>query len=71
MGHTITIRLDAELAAWLQEHAKKTGQSQGQIVRAQLEKARAASPEKPWMRLAGSVRGMPRDLSKRKGYSRG
>jgi len=70
MGHTITVRLDADLAAWLEEHARKTGLSQGEIVRGQLEKARAERPERPFMRLAGSVRGLPRDLSKRKGYSR-
>ena len=69
MGHTLTIRLDSELAAWLEAEARKTGVAQGKIVREQLEKARAGRAAQPFMRLAGSVRG-PRDLSKRKGFSR-
>ena len=42
--------------------------SQGQIVREQLEKAKAASSQR-FMRLAGSTRG-PRDLSRRKGFAK-
>ncbi len=68
MGHTLTIRLQKELAEWLQDEATKTGVSQGQIVREQLEKARAGAVQ-PFMRLAGSVRGA-RDLSTRKGFSK-
>jgi len=68
MSHTLTIRLEKDLAEWLEDEAAKTGVSQGRIVREQLEKARAASAQ-PFMRLAGSVRG-PRDLSTRKGFSR-
>jgi hypothetical protein len=69
MGHTITVRLEKELAAWLEEEARKTGVSQGRIVRDQLEKARAGANQ-PFMRLAGAVRGA-KDLSRRKGFSRG
>jgi len=68
MGHTLTIRLQKELAEWLEDEAAKTGISQGQIVREQLEKARANTAQ-PFMRLAGSVRGA-RDLSIRKGFSK-
>ena len=70
MGHTLTIRLNKELAAWLEETAARTGVPQGQIVRQQLEQAKAARTQKPYMRLAGIMRGLPRDLSKRKGFSR-
>ena len=70
MSNTITIRLNEELSSWLEETASRTGLSQGQIVRDQLEKAKSAKAEKPFMRLAGSLRGLPRDLSQRKGYSR-
>jgi hypothetical protein len=63
MGHTLTIRLQQDLAEWLEDEAAKTGVSQGQIVREQLEKARAGQAQ-PFMRLAGSVRGA-RDLSAR------
>ena len=69
MSHTLTIRLDKDLAQWLEAESAKTGLSQGRIVREQLERARAAS-EKPWMRLAGSIRGGPPDLSTRKGFSK-
>jgi hypothetical protein len=69
MSHTITIRLTKDLAAWLEETAKTTGLSQGQIIRDQLERSRAAASGKAFMRLAGIVRG-PKDLSTRKGFSR-
>jgi ribbon-helix-helix CopG family protein len=69
MGHTLTIRLTPQLAEWLERTAAGTGQSQGQIVREQLEKAKAAGSGRPFMRLAGAVRG-PKDLSARKGFSR-
>ena len=68
MSHTLTVRLDKDLAAWLEETAARTGVSQGRIVREQLEKAKQANRHKPFMRLAGTMRG-PRDLSQRKGYS--
>jgi hypothetical protein len=68
MGHTLTVRLHADLAQWLEHEAAKTGVPRGQIVREQLEKAKAASSQ-PFMRLAGSIQGT-RELSKRKGFSK-
>jgi predicted DNA-binding protein len=68
MGHTLSVRLTKKLAAWLENAAQRTGMSQGQIVRDQLERA-CENAERPFMRLAGSVRG-PRDLSARKGFSK-
>jgi hypothetical protein len=62
------VRLTKELADWLAEQARRTGVSQGKLIRDQLEQARAAA-DKPFMRLAGVVRG-PKDLSTRKGFSR-
>ena len=70
MSHTITIRLNKELAEWLAETARRTGVPQGKVVRDQLEKAKATSGSRPYMRLAGSIRGLPRDLSRRKGFAR-
>jgi hypothetical protein len=70
MSHTITVRLDKALAEWLEHTAAKTGVSQGQIIREQLEKARSRGVSQPFMRLAGSVKGRPKDLSTRKGYSK-
>jgi predicted transcriptional regulator len=69
MSHTITIRLDPELARWLEQTAAKTGVAQGKIVRDQLEKARAEAKTRSFMRLAGSVKGA-RNLSTRKGFSK-
>ncbi len=69
MRQTITIRLSKDLAAWLEHTAAKSGVSQGKLVRDQLEKARASNGAQAFMRLAGAVRG-PKDLSKRKGFSR-
>jgi hypothetical protein len=70
MGHTITVRLDRDLAGWLEEESKRTGVPQGRIIRNQLERARARRPTRSFMRLAGTVHGV-RDLSRRKGFSRG
>jgi len=70
MSHTITIRLDPDLAAWLEHAAKKSGVSQGQIVRDQLQRARSERTGRPFMRLAGCVDG-PRNLSSRKGFAKG
>lgn len=69
MSQTITIRLSKELAAWLARVAAKSGVPQGKIVRDQLEKAKASGATQPYMRLAGAVRG-PKDLSRRRGFSR-
>jgi hypothetical protein len=69
MGHTLTIRLSPDLAEWLAETARGTGRSQGEIVREELERARAGAKGRGFMRLAGTVKG-PRDLSRRKGFSR-
>ena len=69
MSHTITIRLTDDLAKWLEETAARTGVSQGQLIREQIEKARAENAGRAFMRLAGSIRG-PKDLSRRKGFSK-
>jgi len=70
MGNTITIRVPKNLAEWLQQKSRRTGISQGQIVREQLERVRRSDKgTKKFMRLAGSIRGGPRDISTRKGYS--
>jgi hypothetical protein len=70
MGQTLTVRLNEELSSWLEETAALTGVSQGQIVREQLTKAKAANRNRSFMRLAGSLHGLPKYLSQRKGFSR-
>lgn len=68
MSNTLSVRLPEDLAAWLKETAERNGQTQGEVVRLHLAKARAASDAKPWMALAGKAKGMPRDLSSREGF---
>jgi len=68
MSNTITVRLPADLAEWLELAARQTGLPKGRIVRDQLEKARK-SAKRPFLRWAGAVAG-PGDLSMRKGFSR-
>jgi len=70
MSQTITVRLGKELSSWLEETASRTGMSQGQIVRNQLEKAKDTKNAKPFMRWAGVIKG-PKNLSSRKGFSKG
>ena len=55
--------------ALLEDYAKRTGLSQGQIVRDQLERVKAGSDDREFLRLTGTVDG-PKDLSERKGFSR-
>ncbi len=69
MSKTITARVSKELAAWLENASAKSGISQGKLVRDQLEKARDTNGGRAFMRLVGAVRG-PKNLSKRKGFSR-
>jgi Arc/MetJ-type ribon-helix-helix transcriptional regulator len=69
MGTTITVRLNEELATWLEEAAARSGVSKSELIRDQLEKARASGEEQSFLRLAGAVDG-PEDLSRRKGFSR-
>jgi len=69
MSQTLTIRLTPEQADWLQRRSKETGLPQGRIVRNQIELARGTE-DRPFMELAGTVKGRPRNLSARKGFSR-
>lgn len=71
MSNTITIRVAKPLSTWLQEKAERTGMSQGQIVREQLEQLRRGDKKaKNFMHLAGIVKNGPRDLSSRKGFAK-
>ncbi len=70
MGKTITIRLTKAQQAWLEARAQATGRARGAIIRDEIEKARKTAGTRGFMRLAGVVSG-PRDLSTRKGFSRG
>jgi hypothetical protein len=69
MSHTITVRIQGTLAEWLDQQSAKSGESKGKIIRDQLERARTDAAAKPFMRLAGTIRGS-RNLSRRRGFSR-
>lgn len=69
MSQPITVRVPAEISDWLASEAKRTGVSQGKIVRDQLAKAKAEAGGKPFMKLAGAIKG-PKSLSQRKGFSK-
>ena len=70
MGQTITFRPTKKLAEWIEQTAARIGVSQGKLIRDHLERARTTDrSSKKFMRLAGLIRGGPRDLSERKGFS--
>ena len=69
MSHTLTIRLTKEQAEWLQQTSRKTGLPAGRIVREQLDKARLTPRNESILRYSGAIKGLPRDLSARKGFS--
>ncbi len=69
MSHTITVRMPKDLARWLEDTAATSGISQGELVRQQLRKAKASGAGRPFMRLAGTVNGVP-NLSSRKGFAK-
>jgi len=65
----INYRLPERLVDWIEETANKTGLSQGELVRQQLELARDGDVRtKKFLRLAGRIKGA-RDLSRRKGFA--
>jgi hypothetical protein len=68
MRNTITVRITDDVAIWLAEASRQTGLPRGRIIRDQLERAKNAA-QLPFVDLAGTVSG-PKDLSKRKGFSR-
>ena len=70
MGRTLKIRLTPELAAWLAETANRTGWTAGRIVREQLDRARVGEGSQRFLRHAARIKG-PKDLSQRRGFSRG
>jgi hypothetical protein len=70
MSHTLTIRIQDDLARWLGDTANAMGIPRGRLVRETLEQAREQETKgKGFMRLAGCVR-RDKDLSTRKGFSR-
>ena len=75
MSNTLTIRLPEELLAQLRQRARRTGLPMGQLVRQALVTTLAedspAGGNQAWRKYVGIIKGGPRDLSTRKGFSRG
>ncbi len=69
MSKTLTIRLGDELLDWLKGISRRTGIPMGQLIREQLENAKANGAKQSFLSLGGAINGR-RDLSQRKGFSR-
>jgi predicted DNA-binding protein len=70
MSNTLTIRLPEELLERLREKSRITGLPAGRLVRLSLEATLGQTDSNPLLHFAGLVKGGPRDVSSRKGFSR-
>lgn len=70
MSNTLTIRLSEELLGKLRRIAERSGLPVGQVVRESLERALSGEEQNPLLKFAGVIKGGPRNLSSRKGFSR-
>lgn len=70
MSNTLTIRLPEELLELLRKKARRTGLPIGRLVRQSIEATLTPEKDNRLMEFAGIIKGGPRDLSSRKGFSR-
>ncbi len=70
MSNTLTIRLPDELLERVRKKSRKTGLPVGRVVRQALETSLDGEESNPLLQFAGLIKGGPRDVSSRKGYSR-
>ena len=70
MSNTLTIRLPEELLQRLREKSRRTGLPLGRVVRQAVENSLEQDKSPVWKKYAGIVKGGPRNLSSRKGFSR-
>jgi len=75
MSNTVTIRFPDELLERLREKARRSGLPVGQVVRQFVENGLSeespAQQNQAWRKYIGIIKGGPRDVSSRKGFSRG
>ncbi len=64
----ITVRLPEELASWLRETARASGRNVSEITAIFLRQAQSLNGEKLYLKFAGKLKGLPRDLSTREGF---
>jgi len=70
MGKTLTVRLPDDLLERLRKKSRGTGLPVGRVVRQALETSLDGKETNPLLQFAGVIKGGPRDLSSRKGFSR-
>ena len=70
MGNTLTIRLPEELLERLREKSRRTGLPLGRVVRQAVENSLLEEEAPAWKKYAGIIKGGPRNVSSRKGFSR-
>jgi hypothetical protein len=75
MSNTLTIRLPDDLLNRLREKSRRTGLPMGHVVRQYVENGLSeetpAEQNQSWRKYVGIIKGGPKDLSSRKGFSRG
>jgi predicted transcriptional regulator len=75
MSNTLTIRFSDDLLDRLREKSRRCGLPMGQVVRQFVESGLSeeapAKKNEAWRKYVGIIKGGPRDLSSRKGFSRG
>jgi hypothetical protein len=71
MSNTLTIRLPEDILERLKETSQRTGIPVGRLVRQSLETTLSKKGSGPLLKFAGLIKGGPRTLSSRKGFSRG
>jgi predicted DNA-binding protein len=69
MSNTLTVRLPKELLERLRQVARRTGLPAGLVVRDSLENTLAQAESNPLLKYAGTIKGGPKNLSSRKGFS--
>jgi predicted DNA-binding protein len=70
MSNTLTIRLPKELLDRLRQVSRQSGLPVGRVVRQSLETTLSQEEKNPLLHFAGLLKGGPRNLSSRKGFSR-
>ena len=70
MSNTLTVRLPDELLERLRKKSRSTGLPVGRVVRQALETSLDGEEKSRLLEFAGLIKGGPRDVSSRKGYSR-
>jgi predicted DNA-binding protein len=70
MSNTLTVRFPEELLQRLREKSRRTGLPVGRVVRQAVESSLSLEEKNPLLEFAGVIKGGPRNVSSRKGFSR-